>query len=431
MTARSTRSSSRSLQRSAALALALTSCATEQELRATSVEVVATPEFGAGQPSGDWYCDYGAADCNNCVNEVPRAFGAISVSPTSQVRYKSAGGQSLPPFGRQLEVFKQNDKHVQSIVRLSGVGEDLDTRGRGPWFALSRANPGSTGGSGLFLVQLTDFATHGGFALEASARGEPIHERRTRAYYPIEGLDHAGGMQAIGTFVVSGSSCDTPAKCGQNGFAHVWNFSDPTSPGAWVSLVRVGDQGEPGRIGAVTSAAMTKLASGQFLLFVQGKDTVHEGWFYLGDGDSLASITAWRYAGYAALPRGGANEFQNTQLVTECGSGDVYLFGSGNAHYDASADDVVQTIFNVTPGDNHMSLMKLVASDNSFASVELVGVRWFTPGDGEYCTFRAGASVHVTPDSRLAMYCTTRKANTDLWGVDPDSKLKLEEYAPR
>lgn len=402
----------------------------EQEAQAASAEVVATPQLSAVEPSGDWYCDYGAADCNSCVNDVPRAFGAISAKATSQIRYKSAGGQTLLPFDEKLAVFKDNDTHVQSIVRLSGVGADLDPNGKGPWFALSRANPGSVGGSGIFIVQLTDFATRGGFALEASARGEPNKERRTRAYYPVEGLDHAGGMQAIGRFVVSGSSCDTPEKCGQNGYAHVWNFADPTSPNAWVSAVRVGDQGEPGRTGAVTSAAMTKLASGQFLLFVQGKDTVHEGWFYLGDGGSLAEVASWRYAGYATLPPGGANEFQNTQLITECGSGDIYMVGSGNADYDGSADDVLQTVFKVTPGNNHMSLLKLDASDSSFAAVNLVDIRQFSPGDGDYCTFRAGASVHVTPDNRLAVYCTTRKANTDLGG-DPDSKLKMEEYAPR
>jgi hypothetical protein len=434
MTSLRIKSSSRSVLRCAALvpavALLLTGCMNEQEAHEASADIVSTQQFSSVKPSGDWYCDYGAADCNGCVNDVPKAFNAISARATAQIRYWSEGGHTLPPFSRKLETFEDNDSHVQSVVRLSGVGADLDPNGRGPWFAFSRANPGSVGGSGVFTVQLADFATHGGYALEASARGKPADGRGTKAYYPVEGLDHAGGMQAIGRFVVSGSSCDTPSKCGDNGYAHVWNFTDPRSPGAWVSAVRVGDQGEPGRTGAVTSAAITRLASGQYLLFVQGKDTAHEGWFYLGDGGSLANVTAWRYAGYATLPGGGANEFQNTQLVTECGSGDIYMVGSGNADYDGSIDDVAQTIFKVTPGHNHMSLLKLDASDSSFAALNLVTIRQFSPGDGDYCTFRAGASVHVTPDYKLAAYCTTRKANTDLGG-DPDSKLKMEEYGPR
>ena len=53
--------------------------------------------------------------------------------------------------------------------------------------------------------------------------------------------------------------------------------------------------------------------------------------------------------------------------------------------------------------------------------------RW-KPDSGGFCSFRAGASAYVTPDGELALYCTTRKANTNLLGV-PDSKLKFAEFS--
>jgi hypothetical protein len=399
-------------------------------LCAWNLLAVSSPAYAA--PGGDDTCAYGAFDCNPCVHDVPGAFARISASATSQIRYKSSGGQTLPPFDRKLKAFDDNPSHVQGIVRLSGVGADLDPNGRGPWFALSRANPGSVGGSGMFLVHLEDIPTNGGFAIETSARGEPPTPRRTLSYFPIEGLDHAGGLQAIGQHIVMASNCDKADKCGSNGYIHTYNLADPLSPNAWETAMRIGDQGEPGNVGTVTSAAMVRLATGQFLMFVLGKDTAHEGWFYVSEGTVLSGETRWIYNGYWQRNLNGANEYQNTQLVTECGSGDIYMIGSGNADYDGKVGggDILQTAFGVTPGNNHLSLLKVSLGDPNYANMDVVSVRDFHPGDGDYCTFRAGASVHVTPDNNMVVYCSTRKANED-WRGNADSKLKMEEYAPR
>jgi hypothetical protein len=374
---------------------------------------------------GDTGCAYGTPDCNPCVNNVQDAFQRISGSPTAQIRYKSGGGETLPPLNSRLETFEGNSTHVQGIVRLSGLG-DYAANALGPWFALTRANPGHPGGSGLFVVQLQDLPANSGFPINTTARGEPPVARGTKAYFPILGLDHAGGLQAIGQHVAIASSCD---QCSGNGFLHTYNLADPLSPNAWETAMRLGDQGEPGNVQVVTSAAIVKLASGQFLVFVLGKDSTHEGWFYVSEGTVLSGDTRWIYAGYWQSNLGGANEYQNTQLITECGTGDLYMVGSGNSDYDGTLDDVTQTVLGVTPGSNHLSLLKLSPSDSSFANMDVVAVRVFHPGDGDYCTFRAGASVHVTPDNSLVVYCSTRKANTNFWG-DPDSKLKMEEYAP-
>lgn len=378
---------------------------------------------------GDTRCPYGAEDCNTCVNDVLGSFQALSQKPTAQLRYKSQGGKSLPPFNRTLAEFAANDSHVQGIVRLPGVGEDASPAGRGPWFALTRSRPGNVGGSGMFVMQLGDLPTRGGFPIDQSATGEPTAARTTRSYYPIEGLDHAGGLQAIGRHVVMASDCDKHDKCGPFGWMHVFNLSDPLSPNAFVQAMRIGDRGEAGRIDTVTSAAMAKLETGQFLLFVLGKDSAHEGWFYVSEGTRLAPDTNWVYAGHWQRPLGGAYEFQNTQLVTECGSGDLYLIGSGNSDYDGSVDDVAQTIFGLTPGKNHLGLLKIGRGPEG-VTMDVIVARQFEPSGGDYCTFRAGASVHATPGHDLVMYCSARKANTDTFGR-PDSKLKMEEYRRR
>src|SRR5262245_1732352 len=94
--------------------------------------------------------NFASSTTNRCAEDVPAAFQRLPQAPTGKVRYRSQGGQRLPPFDARLADFGDWDSHVQSIARLSVPwGDNL-------WAAVSRANPGSTGGAGVFLVDLGD-----------------------------------------------------------------------------------------------------------------------------------------------------------------------------------------------------------------------------------------------------------------------------------
>jgi hypothetical protein len=247
-----------------------------------------------------------------------------------------------------------------------------------------------------------------------SYTGTPPSSRRTYLYYPIADTDHAGGMQAVGDVLLIASE-------GLEGQAPFVEFLRRTPDDVgYEPLSRFtlyGDLGEtvvPTRF--ITAAAMARLATGRYLLFVLGKDEDQQGWFYLSDQASLDAGTTWSFLDHVELPW----LYQNASLLTECDSGDVYLIATGNPDFSGEPDS----------GTEYADLLRVdwdAASER--VNVPLLAYRAFDAGGGGYCTFRAGANPYVDPEGRLLLYCHAYKANTDLFG-NPDSKLKLVEYAP-
>ena len=381
-----------------------------------------------GQPEirGALNCGYGSSLCNVCVNRVVSTFAGMPRSPTSKIRYKSRGGDNLPPFNRNLAAFGGNDSHVQTIARLPGADIDIGVVSSGPWFALSRARPGNPGGAGVFLVHFADFAPNDGEALNRSETGDPPSNRETVYYYPTADMDHPGGGQAMGRFFAVAVDCDEASKCGSRNYIDIYNFKEIGSPNALVQRVPVGAQGEQGNVSTITAVSMARLSSGQYLMFVLGKDNAHEGWFYISDLPVIVPSTRWNYAAYWKRSLGAEHNYQNVTMVTECGTGDLYMFGTGNAGYTVGAV-IGSTFTGDPPGEEHIALLK-IGEVNGQVTMESLGTRTFDPGSSEYCTFRAGATMHATPLGGMALYCSARRANTDALGR-PDSKLKMVEYA--
>jgi hypothetical protein len=345
---------------------------------------------------GDAACEERAHDCNRCVTNVPAAFARIAATPSLKLRYRAHGGDSLPPFQERLAGFGSQRAHVQGLARS------------GDWLALTRSSPGVVGGAGLFLVHLA--------------------QRETRFYYPIAEVDHPGGMSTLGRYAFIAADCDDERRCGRATFIDVFDLETPGSQRAFVQRFRLGEQGEPGRIRTITSVAVTRLAAGPLLMFVQGKDSLHEGWFYESDAGPLSADTSWTYRGHWTRPLGKRDEYQNTSLVTECGSGDVYMIGTGNGELSVMSV-ITGDVFGRAPGQDTMSLLKLGRSVHGELGMEWLVTRSFDPGAGGFCTFRAAANVHVTPAHELELYCSTRKAAADPLGLQ-ESTLKLAVFAP-
>lgn len=352
-------------------------------------------------------CTYGERDCNACVSNVNAAFARLSSSPVSKTRYRSHGGEELPPFQRKLSAFGSSAAHVQGLGRLSRIESDLELEGSDAWFVLTRSTPGLPDGAGLFMVQMSSL--------------------ETRFYYPIDGVDHPGGLQTLGQYAFVASDCHKELRCGARTFVDIFDLSSPGSKQAFVQRFRIGDQGEPGGTSTVTSVAVTRLHTGHLLMFMLGKDSLHEGWFYVSDRAELSSDTHWSYRGYWTLPLGADDEYQNTSFVTECETGDIYMLGMGNGRLDVAAQIVGDTLGRAA-GTESMSLLKLRVGEGQLG-MDLVATRTFDPGGDGYCTFRAAASVHATAQHELVLYCSTRKSPAPLLG-SANSVLKLAVFAP-
>jgi hypothetical protein len=385
--------------------------------------------------TGDIGCEFGAADCNRCVRGVRAAVRALHAEPTAVVRYSSMAARRLPPYGARLASFAGNDSHLEGIARLPALGDSS-------WMVVSRARPGSLGGGGFFLVHLGDVPDNHG-APFGSAR-MPVHyinsnpvDRRTGYYHPVARGDHPGGLQLLGQTLALTVSCASAKTCDGDAFVQFDDLRQPSARQTMLERVALFQQGEPHAALHATSVAVAKQADGRYLMFVQGKDDKREGWFYRSDRASIGPNTRWTFVDYF---RGGSTwngAYQSTTLMTECDTGQLYLLGAGNPGYRATLRPRFSPAFfgdllslfvegGIDEGAELLHLWKLEARAGHIAMDRVFTSRW-KPDSDAYCSFRAGASAYVTPDGRLALYCTTRKANTDLLG-SPDSKLKLLEF---
>jgi hypothetical protein len=385
----------------------------------------------------DTTCPFRAASCNRCVRRAVAAVRALGEQPTAAVRYSSMGARRLPPYGATLAAFDGNDSHLEGIARL--VPDDGSN-----WMVVSRAQPGKLGGGGFFLVQLGDLPDHGGAPFgshHARARYVQMNPetRRTRYYHPVESSDHPGGLQMLGQTLALAASCDSAKACNGRTFVEFHDLRNPSARETRLERFALFHQGEPHAVPHATSVAVAKERDGRYLMFVQGKDDKREGWFYRSDADRIGPETQWSYIDHF---RGGATwdgKYQSTTMLSECDSGDLYLLGTGNPSYHATlkprlspaivADLLLFFLVDgaVNTGHELLHLFKLEQSGGHIDMRRVYATSW-QPDPGAFCTFRAGATAYVTPDGRLALYCTTRKANTNLFGA-PDSKLKLLEFA--
>ncbi len=360
---------------------------------------------------GDDTSPFGGELASRCAVDVRGGFEQLPAAPTGKIRYRSMGGSRLPPNNARLDDFGDWDSHIQGFSRLALPWSD------NRWAAVTRANPGSTGGAGLFIIGL------GGVRGADGTRwvnpgdnftGNPPSNRRTYLYYPIAGTDHPGGIQASGGFIVIASE----GLSGQPPFVDIYQRTpDDVTFSPLQRFTLLGDLGEPvAPTRAITAAALTRLADGRFLLFVLGKDEDQQGWFYVSDQPELTAATSWGFLGHVAVPW----LYQNVTLVTECGTRDIYLVGTGNADFAGPAGD----------GTDYMDLMQVTWDAGAgLVDLPLLSIRAIDNGSGAYCTFRAAATAFVDRDGVLSLHCHAHHSNTNVFG-QPDSKLKLVEYAP-
>ncbi|HWA76445.1 MAG TPA: hypothetical protein VG937_29105 [Polyangiaceae bacterium] len=368
-----------------------------------------------------------------CVKDVPTAFSSFPFHPSGKVRYRSQGGSTLAPFNAKLNLFGSGS-NVLGICgdlkatwknHIQGVGRLRTTNNDNRWFVMSRATPGTVGGSGIFLAQFADDAIGNPegrlVAAGADYSGEPPSNRRTWYYYPIPDTDHPGGFQVVGGLLAIASEGAGSAP----GIVDFYDLRVPGSKTAWFQrLLLDGTHGEPtgGNNGKPSGAGLVKLANGLYLLFVLNKDDQYSGRFYLSSSATLDVNTRWQWLSDASWS---GRKYQNANFITDC-NGTLYLAMTNNENYEGYCD-FSGCVLNA--GTNTADLYGVAFQSGTF-NIQLGLKRSMNFGidDDGYDQFRAAANFYVGRDNKLLLYSHAHHANTDIWGC-PDSKLKLSEFA--
>jgi hypothetical protein len=369
---------------------------------------------------------------NRCVRDVPTSFASLPSARTNRAAYISKGGQRLPPYNAFLFPFflalpasgspPFSVPHVQSLARFD-LGDDQDDR----WLAVSRAfELGSTTGlGGVFLVRLPDMAGADGGPMLAPGVNylSPVPaSRATQYYYQTEGSIHPGGMQAFGHYLAVANEVEGRITS----FVDIYDFSAGFGAGQLIQRVSMFSTGFPGPIDkSITGVAVTRLKDGRYLMFVLGKDNAHHGWFFVTRDAALPST--WDPVDYFD---GNADttffaDYQNVNFVTDCGTGNIFMFASGNSDFQYVAG----------AGTDYLDLFKLDADLAVGVHMTFGGRRTFNTNPWDTCTFRAAATLFTAKDNRLILYCHAYTSNFSVSlspfsgiTVNPDPTLRFVEF---
>ncbi|MEU6084401.1 hypothetical protein [Streptomyces sp. NPDC047108] len=279
----------------------------------------------------------------------------------------------------------RND-HLQGVQRLPADG--------GRWLAMSYDDTDDgPGGVGFAHLPSRSPAEDGGRLrsnrLGAASSVDQSPPASDQVVSKIDSgrndLDHAGGMQALGSYLAvpyEGSAASSEVR--------IYDVGDPASPVLKSTLVRTGIKNS-GNVG------WTRLADGRHLLMVGGYDSTPLD-FYASDtiDGPYTHLGTWR-GDFAA--------YQSTNIVTECGTGNLFIVGS----YKTGGEDTLDVYsLALTPNPD----IAPVGSRHMYCATD--GVR--------QCDFSAAGGVYVSPAHELYFYATEHEND------GPSDSVKFSEF---
>jgi hypothetical protein len=298
------------------------------------------------------------------------------------------------------------EDHRQGIQRLF-VGSGT---ARGNYFLVSCSARGV--GPGFEVVRLGDLTTPNEIGQTDQSGTRSLCTHRIIAYHQHdnapyrEHYNHAGGIQAMGRYVV------TPLENEEDQYRAAFRLADlrdPTHP-RWGDLI-YRQHAAPGESNKnAGAAAITRLNHGIYLIMIFGMSNREVEVFVSKSSDFSLSASSWESTGAWAtgLPGG-----QNAQLVTSC-DGRLYLLSSSQS--GEGVDRVI--LFNVAfSNDGHYRpTFTQVATHHMYCRSANTGYRRF-------CDFGAGAGPYVDSMGRLIVYSVERWAyihleNGHVYGED-------------
>ncbi|MBU0505384.1 hypothetical protein KJ708_05270, partial [bacterium] len=297
---------------------------------------------------GDTACPWGEVDCNPCVNNVVDNFYEISNNnPLNgghtklriEARDDEVDNEIMCLFTDPAHCELDENWHIQGVARIPNVDENN-------WFVFTRSV--DQGPGAFFAGQLTDIPSAGGHL--GSAETEDNSARQITEYYTADifgayssTLNHYGGLQMLGQYLVTGAECHSPGMygCTTNPSAYIYDLSDPSNASI-VSDIDVlsltalaGDA-----VDKVGTTASVKLYNGNYLVMT-GDSDANNLYYFISDSDTLDTSTTWEYReswNHSELLDGGSGDvtwgrYQNLNFVTECGTGDIYMVGTNRDQY--------------------------------------------------------------------------------------------------
>lgn len=330
----------------------------------------------------------------------------------------------FPEMGFEME--NGEIDHVQGIGRIPGVmGDNWIVGTRSEFYDFS-------GVAGVFFAQLGDVNGNNG---EPFFKDSSSSNNRLRLVFPIEGVDHPGGLQVIGQTLVFATHAGE-SSIGPRVYFYDLSYLDRyvegtasydenlTSLDARMSVVdlrsdfdwnEAGVEGPPNTTSAV---AIVRMESGTYLMAVQGGSTsTHRKiWFFRSvTNRELSQSTEWIFDSFHEydLTRGA----ENINFITEC-SGSIFL-----AHTTNETEPILDPITNFmttvrlkTDSAGKFLVDSWALEDNLSIGVDAV--------DNDICNFRAAGNIYVTPKGRLLIYCS-EKHNLE---TSPSNEIGLAEF---
>jgi hypothetical protein len=318
---------------------------------------------------------WGLGDVTRCVADPVQAISSLPTSGTSFGFTTSASTEGL--------VYWKGSPHLQGVARLAfGLGQHMVVSRSGSW--------------AFYVVHMED---QGAFGAPFGGGVSSFDHVALRVGNDVDaGLDHAGGVQALGTLLAvanwrsEGDDASLPLE--ERSHVAFFDMSDPTAPQEMGILGRdvlVSDQ-----TGAV---AMARLANDRILL-ISGRDESNWLDFYVSEPGQAAGWqhrTSWHEsATISGLPDGDDEfgDYQALNLVTRCGDGALFLVGT-HKEGDVWGPDWAD-LYRVELYGGSVMLTKVA--------------KRHLQCDG-HCNLDAAGGVYVAPDGRLIVYATEHAAD--------------------
>lgn len=396
-------------------------------------------------------CRFGDRECNVCVPSVVGQFSRLGVGAhgiSGRMRFLIHAGETLPPANQKVEGFDKKH-HAEGLARIPDPAAPN-------WFVISRAT-GRTD-AGFLLVQMDRMNGNGGERMipgidkrtydHVSATGEGV-----RRFVAVENTKHAGGIQMLGKLLFVPFNCES-----ENGGCRPWidvfDLSNKDNPDRVSRILLPGDNKK------AFYASAVRLANGYTYVLVNRSNGADFDQ-YLSDSQTINHETHWLYLGrdnfgrfdgfydrehLTSRPHGiglrGSRHndpfaYQNAGLVTECGTGNIYLaalrqhLGGAINRLKWKTDNQVD-LFRFNLKEANLSQIRRIGEGSDIIRLEPTprAAIWRTPiknphagidslqyiarGSRKFdsqsgCKMRGGASMYVSPTGNLIAYCGPHK----------------------
>lgn len=233
---------------------------------------------------------------------------------------------------------------------------------------------------------------------------DPVHMERDKVvqWKNVQpSFKHAGGFQLIGKYAAipfEKSNIDDN-KYGRASIVDISNGkTDRDSLRVLYTVVSEGDEG----IGTV---AIGKLMDERYLLIL-GTGNCDILRFYISEGTSLETSPSFQYAGSILFSDHPAHAaYQNTSLVTEQGTGDLYLICTYNFDDLTLSDENYVTLWKLTITEDVDDEQNFsYAFEVEHLTLIQVHSRWGT--NSQQCNLNAAAGAYVDPHGHIIIYAT-------------------------